>query len=285
MKPFGMLLGCVLAFAGAGWVRAADLQPATIQTWADYIQTAKEQMSERLEPGHRFLWLDENPERLRKVRDGAVVAQPAHERNPVPVPNGLIHDWIGAAFFPGVSLHDVFSVVRDYNRYKAVYKPEVVASTRLGHSANEDWFSMTVLNQALFARTALKSDYQETFVQVDDRRWYGISHTTRIQEVAGFGSSEEHLLPVGAGSGYIWRLFSISRFEERDGGVYVELRAVALSRDIPASLRWLVNPIVRRIARGSLITSLEQTRQAVRCPDEAEQRRESPAGYPATLLK
>ena len=30
------------------------------------------------------------------------------------------------------------------------------------------------------------------------------------------------------GGGYIWQLFSMTKFEERDGGVYVELEALAL---------------------------------------------------------
>ena len=46
--------------------------------------------------------------------------------------------------------------------------------------------------------------------------------------------------------------------------MYVEVEAIALSRDIPVSLRWLVDPIVRRISRSSLVTSLQQTGDAVR---------------------
>jgi hypothetical protein len=69
---------------------------------------------------------------------------------------------------------------------------------------------------------------------------------------------------VGEGSGLIWRLFSIARYAQRDGGVYVELEAIALSRDIPPTFRWLIEPIVRRVSRGSLLTSLQQTENAVR---------------------
>lgn len=56
---------------------------------------------------------------------------------------------------------------------------------------------------------------------------------------------------------------SASRNFERDGGVYIELEAIGLSRDIPASLRWIVVPIVRRVSRGPLSTSLQQTENAV----------------------
>ena len=59
----------------------------------------------------------------------------------------------------------------------------------------------------------------------------------------------------GHGTGIIWRLYSITRYQERDGGVYVELEAIALSRDIPGGLRWIVEPIVRRVSRSSLVAS------------------------------
>jgi len=61
----------------------------------------------------------------------------------------------------------------------------------------------------------------------------------------------------------IWRLSSITRLEERDGGVYAELEAIALSRDIPAAFRVFLPPIVRRVSRDSLATSLHQTKVAI----------------------
>jgi hypothetical protein len=48
-----------------------------------------------------------------------------------------------------------------------------------------------------------------------------------------------------------------------DGGVYLKLEAIALTRDIPASLRWLVNPIVNHLSIDSLTATLRQTRNAV----------------------
>jgi hypothetical protein len=41
------------------------------------------------------------------------------------------------------------------------------------------------------------------------------------------------------------------------------LEALALSRDIPAAFRLIVNPIVRRVSRDSLATSLHQTKVAI----------------------
>src|SRR6185437_9768375 len=75
--------------------------------------------------------------------------------------------------------------------------------------------------------------------------------------------ADEHEAAADTGLGLIWRLYSISRFEQRDGGMYVELEVVALSRDVPGAIRWLVNPIVRRTSRSSIYVSLQKTEEAV----------------------
>jgi hypothetical protein len=180
------------------------------------------------------------------------------------VPSGLIHDWVGAAFIPSVALPDVLRVVRDYGRYKDIYHANVVDSKSTASSEWEDRFSLLLMNKSVIARAALDSDYQSSYTRLDNQRWYSITEATRIQEVTNYGTPSRRISPENQGTGVIWRLYSISRFEERDGGVYVEVEAVALSRDIPFSLRWLVDPIVRRISRSSLMTSLQQTRDAVR---------------------
>ncbi|HKE28162.1 MAG TPA: hypothetical protein VKB88_37695 [Bryobacteraceae bacterium] len=68
------------------------------------------------------------------------------------------------------------------------------------------------------------------------------------------------LADVGRGRGR-----PISRnHHERDGGLYLEIEAIALSRDIPSGLGFLVEPIVRHRAREALMTTLRQTEDAVR---------------------
>src|SRR5258708_7964557 len=135
---------------------------------------------------------------------------------------------------PNVGLDDVVVVSRAYDRYKDFYRPSVVESKLIARNGADDTFSMQLMNKALFLKTAVDADYQATNVRLDDRRFYSISRTTRVQEIEELGQRGEHRMPEGQGGGYIWQLFSIARFEQRDGGVYVELEAVALSRDIPA---------------------------------------------------
>lgn len=250
-------------------VCAASLEPATSKAWEEYIESANLRMEQRLAPGNPFLWVDEMPDRLAAVRGGEIVVSPIGPQNPKKVPSGLIHDWIGAAFIPRVTLNDVMAVARDYARYKEIYQPTVVDSKAIATGETKDRYSLVLMNKSLFLKTAFDSDCESSYVQVDARRAYGVTRTTRVQEIEEYGSSAQRLLREGEGSGVIWRLFGITRFVERDGGVFVELEVIGLSRDIPGSLRWLVAPMVRRVSRGSLSTSLRQTETAVRLHAEA----------------
>jgi hypothetical protein len=178
------------------------------------------------------------------------------------VPHGLIHDWLGVGFVPDAKITDILPVLRDYDHYKEFYRPRVIDSTSRGTDGTRDLFSMRLMNKSVVANTALDADCEVSYIRVDDQHWYGISNTTHIREIDKFGTPEERTFPEDRGTGLIWRLSSITRLEERDGGVYVELEAIALSRDIPAAFRLFVTPIVRRVSRDSLATSLHQTKVA-----------------------
>jgi hypothetical protein len=57
-----------------------------------------------------------------------------------------------------------------------------------------------------------------------------------VQQIEHYGQSGERKLAPDEGSGYLWRVASFARFEERDGGLYLELEVMGLSRDIPRSI-------------------------------------------------
>lgn len=246
-----------------GTAQAAELKPETVKAWDQYIEDVNARMQERLRSDGTFLWMDEAAERGRQVREGRIVVAPMTQHTPMRVPAGLIHHWIGAAYLPNTRLDEVFSVVRDYRRYKDYYNPTVIDSRAVRQTGSEDQFAMVLMNKSLLMKRALDSEYQSSYVRVDARRWYSTSYTTRVQEIEDYGQASEHRLPLNEGSGYIWRLYGVTRFQETDGGVYVEVEGMALSRDIPAAVRFMVDPIVRRVSKGSVMTSIKQTQDAV----------------------
>jgi hypothetical protein len=249
-------------------LNAAGLEAPTSDAWTDYMQSAIARVEARVAPGRTFLWMDEAPDRLAKVRSGQIVVSGVGEQNPKRVPDGLIHDWIGAVFIPNAKLTDVLGVTRDYPKYKELFRPAVVDSKALDSSINaagetKDRYSMRLINKSIFLKTAFDIDFESRIVQMDASRGYALSWSTRIQQIEEYGESGQHMLPEGQGDGIIWHLFSTTRFAERDGGVYLEIEVIGLSRDIPASIRWLAEPIARRVSRSTLTTSLRQTESAV----------------------
>jgi hypothetical protein len=251
---------------------AAELQRATVDAWQEYVRAADARMQARLGGGKPFLWLDEAPDRALRVRRNEVIVAPLPEHGTRAVPGGLIHDWIGAIFIPNASIESLLRVVRDYDRYKEIYKPVVADSRSLNSGATDQEFSMVWQRHVLFVNAAMQGHYRAHVVIVGAHRGYTVVSTTKLQEIEGYGQRGEHLLPPDIGGGFLWSIHSISRYEERDGGLYLEVEAIALSRDIPASLRWLVNPVVNHLSVNSLATTLRQTREALGTLQVAQRR-------------
>lgn len=242
---------------------AAELKDETAKAWEDYVQRVNTHMQKRSESDGPFRWSDELPDRRDQLRAGEIIVSPIDQQVPKRVPSGLIHHWIGAVFIPKIRVVDVLSVTRNYERYSEYFRPVVLDAKPLCRAVSEDRFSLLLMNKSVLRKTALEGEYQTRYFQMSTERSYSVSHATRIQEIENYAQPAERKLPDGGGSGYIWRIASLTRLEQRDGGVYLEVEAIVLSRDIPAAFRWFVAPIVRRVSRNSLLTSLQQTRDAI----------------------
>jgi len=263
MKNASLVLGLTVMLAAPGILPAAELKPVTLRAWGAYLELADARVKARLDGSQPFLWADEEPGRLRQLRQGEILVTPFAAKASQSVPGGLIHDWMGSSFIPGARLADVLAVFHDYARYKDIYKPVVADSKAIECGGTEQKFSMLWERHVLFVTAALNGVYEARDFPVGSTRWYSVATTTEVREVVDYGERGERLLPPDRGSGYIWRLRNMVRLEERDGGVYFEMEALALTRDIPSSLRWLVSPVIDRLSRNSVVDTLRQTRQAV----------------------
>jgi hypothetical protein len=254
-----VLLALVSAPGQSG---ASELKEQTQVAWDNYIGSLCLRAEARTAESP-FLRISDLPERRRDVQAGEIVVWregPGHE---IAVPHGLIHHWMGAVFIPNVTIAQVLGVTRDYSHYPQIYRPAVLEAKELSATENNDRFSMLLMQKVLFVNAAMKGEYEAQYVQVDAKHWYSISRSLRLQAIEKFGQPDMQVLPPDHGPGYVWRLYSFTKFEESDGGVYVEIEAIGLSRDIPIMLRWLVDPIVEHLPRNSLHATLAATRDAV----------------------
>jgi hypothetical protein len=276
----------ILTAGAAQLTRAAELQPATVTAWNAYVEEADSHAQRRALGSLPFFWMDESPARAVRVRRGEVVVAPVVGHGTEAVPHGLIHDWIGAIFIPGATIARVLAVVHDYDDYQRMYRPVVAWSRQLACTDDSQEFQMVWQRKVLFVSAAMQGHYRAHDVMLDGHRGYSIAEAVEVREIQAYGHAEERLLPPDTGNGFIWRVESIARYEERDGGVYLELEALALTRDIPASLAWLVNPAVNHLSINSLTNTLRQTRDAVLSPEPVpESLAFSQAGARTSLLQ
>lgn len=243
-------------------VNPVQLKPSTVEAFDTYIQAAEAEMQQTLDGSRPFLWSDLVSERASQVRKGQIAAQPWSGKEPVRVPDGLVHDWIGAAFAPGATVKETLALVQDYNNHKTIYKPDVIDSKLISHHGDDFHIYLRLLKKKIIT-AVLDTEHDVHYSSLDGARWFCRSYTTRIAEVENAGKPNEKALPPDAGYGFLWRLDSYWRFEERDGGVWVECRAISLTRDVPKGLGWIIEPIVRKLPKQSLINTLAATCRAL----------------------
>ena len=139
---------------------AADLTPATQRAFDRYIQLTEAGLERDLNVQH-FLYGNPTAQQKAQLRKGDVLIVSRQKRDSgkeIEVPGGLIQDWMGTLFMPGVTIANVRAVMQDYPSYKNFYKPEVIESKLLRHSGNEyDVFLRLYKRQ--FVVVVLNGDY------------------------------------------------------------------------------------------------------------------------------
>jgi hypothetical protein len=238
------------------------LKKQTLKSFEAYFHDAKIEMEQTQRDPGRFLWSDSTAERAERVRGGEIVADFCSGHGPAKIAEGLIHDWIGAAWIPGTTLKATLALIQNYDNHANIYKPEVIASKLISRSGNDFEIYLRLLKKKIVT-VVLDTDHSVHYGSIDRSRWVCQSYTTRIAEVENAGYANERVLPPDTGFGFLWRLNSHWRFQEREGGVYAECRAISLTRDVPLGLGWIIEPIIQKLPKESLIHTLECTRQAL----------------------
>jgi hypothetical protein len=250
-----------LLFSTVPALTTVELQPHTVEAFDHYVREAEGRLDTQAH-SQRFLWVDESRDRKTRVQRGEAIAEPSAGTGDAAIPDGSIHDWIGAVFVPGTTLAKTLALLQDYDSHKNIYKPEVQDSKLIKRSGNDFQVYLRLLKRQVIT-VVLNTNHDVRYFPLDAMRSYSQSRSTRIAEVDNPGDADEREMQPGQDHGFLWRLNSYWRFEQRDGGVYVECEAISLTRSVPAGLGWLVNPIVRTLPRESLEKSLRTLRSVL----------------------
>jgi len=249
---------------------AADLKPQTIAAFNRYAQLTEAQLKSQAAKNEPFLWVDSLPAARRSaafadLRAGKVVIERLETLDNgkhMEIPSGMIHHWIGTVFIPGATLKQTLALEQDYDHHQEYFKPDVMRSKILRHEGG-DFLVLLRFYKKKIITSVLDTEHDVHYGLIDSTHASSRSHTTRIQEVENAGEAGERLEPEGHDRGLLWRMNTYWKFEERDGGMYVESQSISLTRDIPTGLGWLVGPFVNSVPRESLTFTLATTRSAV----------------------
>ncbi|HEY7698336.1 MAG TPA: hypothetical protein VIE88_07960 [Vicinamibacteria bacterium] len=245
--------------------------PEGLRAWELYVARTEARIESELEDGSKFLVLDflEPSERARceeklRKREICVLEREtlSEEGKPIEAPGVLIHHWYGGIFLPGVNLGPVLDWVRTYEGRDKFY-PDVEAS-RLIDRNGETYHVFLRLKRTKVQTVHYNTEHEVIYQSHGDKRASSRSVATRIRQIDDAGSAKERELPPDDDSGYLYRLQSYWRFEERDSGTYVECESVSLSRDTPQGTDWLVRKIIDSVPRESLENALEPIREHVK---------------------
>jgi hypothetical protein len=259
---------CLVALSAPA--RAVELKQKTTVAFDKYTSATEARLTSELRAGSPFLYVDAlPPEAMKsayeKLKNGEILVDKRETTAPgvsSDIPNGMVHHWVGLIFIPGVTMAQVSLILKDYDHRAELYKPDVAAS-RLLWRQGDDYRIFLRLYQKRFTTVILNTEYAVHWGQVSADKIYSNSISTRIAEVKNPSRPDGDEWPVGKGRGFLWRLNTYWRLEERDGGVYVQCEFVSLTRDIPFGLGWLLRPLVTSIPRESLNKALGQTRKVV----------------------
>jgi len=258
---------CVLAVPARG----AELKQKTIAAFQHYVEISEARMATELADPQVFLWVDRLPEAHRQalreeLLQGRVITERLETREEgkrIPIPDGLLHHWIAVVFVPGVSLPQVLELQQDYDHHQEMYKPDVQRSRLVSHEGNDFTVYFRFYRKAIVT-AVYNTEFAIHYFPLDAARAWSRSYSTRIAEVEDPGKASEHEKPVGRDRGYLWRLNTYTRYQEKDGGVYIQIEFIALSRSVPAIFAWLVNPYIKSVPREYLTHLLEATRKALK---------------------
>jgi hypothetical protein len=249
---------------------AAELKQNTAEAFDRYIRLTDARMEAEVRTDGPFLWVDSltQPRRqhlydlLQRGQLEIRQEKTQQEGKPIEVPDGLIHHWTGVAFVPDVSLERALSLLQDYDNHWRTYKPDVRRSKLLRHTDNTFKIYLQLYRESP-RRVSFNAEFEVHYTRIDATHAVSRAVSARIAELKHPEQPDSPEFGADQGHGYLWRVNNYWRLEEKDGGVYMQVESIALSRDVPAIFAWFVNPLIRHISRQTLANLLLATRRGL----------------------
>ena len=241
----------------------AEVPAAALASFDRYAAGVEARLRQQHQSPGGFLVRSDATEDARLRRSELIIERlPAEE-----APGALIHHWRGTAFVAGATAADFERLMKNFNAYPQHFFPQILrASILSAHSGSiPDQFaaSMRVRQQHVLT-VVMDTTYDVRFGRLDARHGYSIARSTKVSEISAPGTPEERALSDSDAHGFLWRINTYWSYEERDGGLYMQIESISLTRAIPSGLGWAVGPYVESVPRDSLAFTLRSTSNALK---------------------
>jgi hypothetical protein len=266
----------------------AQPSPAAVAAFNTYAHTVESRLAQQHRSPDNFLALD--PAARARLRSGELLI----EKISTPAtPGALLHHWRATAFVPNIALPGdpkgrwggnigvpgdpkgrwggnigvpgdpkgrwggnptaaAFEhLLQNFSAYPQNFAPEILSSTVLSRSPTGTLLRLRTRQHHVIT-VVLDTTCDVTFAALDATHGYSISRSTRIDQITPTGDN-----------GFLYRLNTYWTWEQRDGGLYLQLESLSLTRSIPRGLAWAVQPYLESIPRESLVFTLTSARNAL----------------------
>ena len=261
------LTACILLLLAEAPVclRAEGPSQAASAAYDSYCQQVEARLARQHQSQTVFIAPPASPgDNEARLRRGEFIIEQLTPMNAA-VGNALMHHWRATAFVPGATVSDFLQLMQDYSSFPQRFSPQVLAAKLVSESGGHRQVWMRV-RQTHVITVVMDTTYDVTWTKMDSQRGYSISHSTKISEIDNPGTRSEQSLDAADGHGFLWRQNTYWTYEERGGGLYLQVESVSLTRAIPYGLDWIIGPYVKSVPRESLEFTLRCVYNALRRP-------------------
>jgi hypothetical protein len=253
-----------LLFVTAPGCVAAGPLPAAVAAFNSYTHEVETRLAQQHRSQSAFLApAASDPRSEDRLRRGELIVEKLTPSAGADLPGAMLHHWRGTAFAPGAKAADFEQLMKNFSAYPKHFSPQVLQARVLAQQGDRLQATMRVRQRHVIT-VVMDTAYDITYGRLDSQHGYSISRSTQINEIDSPGTSTERALNANEEHGFLWRLNTYWSYEERDGGLYMQIESVSLTRSIPTGLGWAVRPFVESVPRESMEFTLRSTCNALR---------------------
>ena len=244
LRKLSLLVGAVLLLNASHLF--AEPSPTALAAFNTYTAQVESRLDRQHNSPDAFLALD--PAALTQLRSGQLLI----EHLPTPAAsNALLHHWRATAFVPNATAADFERLLQNFTAYPHNFAPQIISTTVLSHTPTDTLLRLRTRQHHVIT-VVLDTTVDVTFTTLDAGRGYSISRSTHVDQITPSGDN-----------GFLYRLNTYWTYEQRDGGLYLQIESLSLTRSIPRGLAWAVQPYLESIPRESLVFTLTSARNAL----------------------